>query len=153
MEIIDYPNYLIYPDGKIYNQKFKRYLQSKCKDKDGYRVIKLRKDGKPKMFKLHRLIAIHYIPNPENKPLIDHKNRNTSDNRIENLRWATMSENCQNRIVNRNNKTTGIKNISYHNNRYIYNKMFNRVKCQKKFKTLEEAVNYKKEYELKYCKE
>ena len=105
--------------------------------------------------KIHRLIGIHYIPNPENKPLIDHKNRNPSDNRIENLRWATMSENCQNRIVSRNNKTTGIKNISYYkgNNRYIYNKMFNGVKHQKKFKTLEETVEYKKDYELKYCKE
>ena len=46
-----------------------------------------------KLCKIHRLIAQHYIPNPNNLPLVDHINQVRDDNRIENLRWATVSEN------------------------------------------------------------
>jgi hypothetical protein len=45
---------------------------------------------------LHRLIATHYIPNPDNKPVIDHIDRNKTNNAIANLRWATISENAVN---------------------------------------------------------
>ena len=49
-----------------------------------------------KTYKVHRLVAECYIPNPENKPFIDHINRRKHDNRVENLRWATNSENMRN---------------------------------------------------------
>lgn len=52
---------------------------------------------------VHRIIATTYIPNPENKEIVDHINRIRSDNRLENLRWATARENVNNRkayIVN-----------------------------------------------------
>ena len=49
-----------------------------------------------KSFPVHRLIAEAFIPNPHNKPFIDHINQNRADNRIENLRWATHSENLAN---------------------------------------------------------
>ena len=61
---------------------------------------------------IHRLIGLHYIPNPENKRCIDHKNRIKTDNIVENLRWATDSENSQNQGVHKDNKI-GIKNLSY----------------------------------------
>lgn len=48
------------------------------------------------LYKVHRLIAETFIPNPENKQEIDHTNRNPQDNRVENLRWATRQENCRN---------------------------------------------------------
>ena len=45
----------------------------------------------------HRLIALQFIPNPENLPFVDHKNKIKTDNRIENLRWVDCSTNCKNR--------------------------------------------------------
>ena len=153
MEIEGYENYLIYEDGKVYSKHSKRYLKQGFHGR-GYLYVNLWKDGKGKNISIHRLIGDHYIPNPENKRCIDHKNRIRTDNRIENLRWATDSENQQNTGVSRDNKS-GIKNIFYDksNDRYHYNKMFNKVLHQKYFKTFEEAVEYKKDYEIKYCKE
>lgn len=59
----------------------------------GYKAVILHKNNKPKQHLIHRLIAIHFIDNPESKPHINHINLNPSDNRIENLEWCTPSEN------------------------------------------------------------
>lgn len=59
----------------------------------GYKRVVLTKNGKPKGMLVHRLIAKAFIPNPENKPEINHINGIPSDNRIENLEWVTPSEN------------------------------------------------------------
>ena len=94
-----YENYIIYEDGLIYNQKTDIFIKEYY-DKDGYKLTSLRKDGNNRMFKVHRLIALAFIPNPHNKPFIDHINRIRDDNRIENLRWVTSTENNKNRINN-----------------------------------------------------
>ena len=78
-----YENYIIYEDGKIYNQNTKKFLKGYSRV-DGYINTCLHKDGKPKFMSLHRLIALSFIPNPHNKPFIDHINRIRDDNRIEN---------------------------------------------------------------------
>mgnify|MGYP003643384718 CR=1 FL=1 len=146
MEVIGYPGYLIYPDGKVQNKKSKRYLKQ-CEDSGGYLQVKLY-NNKSKIYNIHRLVALHYIPNPDNKRCVDHINRNRTDNRLDNLRWATHSENNQNRGMSKNNKS-GIKCICYckTHNRYIYRKGIKGVTHEKNFKTLEEAIEYKKEYE------
>ena len=64
-----------------------------CKDKNGYVVVSLCKNGKQKFFKVHRLLALAFIPNPENKTDVDHINGIRDDNRLENLRWLTHKEN------------------------------------------------------------
>ena len=65
--------------------------------KDGYYMITLYRDKKQYYSTIHRLLGLIFIDNPQNKPCIDHINRIRTDNRLENLRWATYSENNQNR--------------------------------------------------------
>ena len=77
-------------------------------DKDGYYCISLSKNGVGKSFKLHRLVAAHFLPNIENKPCIDHINCIRTDNVVwlnqdgsvnydkTNLRWVTQKENVNN---------------------------------------------------------
>ena len=77
---------------------------------DGYWRVMLSNNGQIKMFLTHRLVALAFIPNPENKPHIDHINHNKQDNRVENLRWATRVENMGNRVVSKSNKL-GLLNI------------------------------------------
>lgn len=62
-------------------------------NKDGYRRILLYKNSKYKGTSIHRLVATHFIDNPENKPCINHINGIRNDNRVENLEWVTYSEN------------------------------------------------------------
>ena len=57
------------------------------------------KDGKRHNVRLHRIIAEAFIPNPDNKPCIDHINTIITDNRIENLRWCSQKENMNNPIT------------------------------------------------------
>jgi len=142
MEIIGYPDYLIYRDGRVQNKKTKRFKKEQT-HKCGYKRIGLSKDGKENNFLIHRLIGIHYIPNPENKPTIDHINRDPSDNRIENLRWATQKEQVENQIMKKNNKSGHI-GISYckRDKVWIYKKG-GKYKIHKFFKSKIDALCFK----------
>ena len=89
----EYPNYEVSNLGRLRN-KTKGTLLKGAKDKDGYVSICLSSsNGKQKSFRLHRIIALAFIPNIENKPEINHKNEIRDDNRVENLEWVTCTEN------------------------------------------------------------
>lgn len=68
--------------------------------RQGYKVVYLSINHKKhKTIGIHRLVANAFIPNPENKPEIDHINRDRTDNRVENLRWVTHEENANNPLT------------------------------------------------------
>lgn len=93
-QITDYPNYKISNLGQVRNSKGKILALDITR---GHYYIKLYKDSKGKMKYIHKLIAEAFIPNPNNFPLIDHIDRNPLNNSIDNLRWATISQNGYNR--------------------------------------------------------
>jgi hypothetical protein len=92
--INDYPNYYISNLGVIKNNK--NLIMKLTQMKIGYLKIKLCKDGIQKTFLHHQLMGLHFIPNPENYKQIDHINGIKDDNRIENLRWVSRSQNQRN---------------------------------------------------------
>ena len=59
----------------------------------GYKEVKLYKDGKYKIYKVHCLVAVTFIPNPNNYPQINHKDENKANNSVENLEWGTNKYN------------------------------------------------------------
>ena len=84
--------YLITNCGQVINIKTWHELKPSDNGR-GYKTIEI--ENKP--YRIHRLVAMLFIPNPENKPLVDHINRDRSDNRASNLRWVTYRENNLNR--------------------------------------------------------
>lgn len=83
--------YSITEDGRIYSHKTERFLAPKY-GKDGYMRISLNKNGVSKSYLIHRLVGETFLENLENKPTIDHIDRNKHNNHVSNLRWATRSE-------------------------------------------------------------
>ena len=77
-------------DGKI--MKFKGRDLKLQMSKKGYSIVRLYKNGVAKNWKVHRLVAEEFLPNPYNLPQIHHKNHDKKDNRIQNLAWATVAE-------------------------------------------------------------
>lgn len=65
----------------------------------GYLRVELFKDGKPKTFLVHRLVAKAFISNPESKPFINHRDGNKLNNHVSNLEWCTSSENMRHALA------------------------------------------------------
>ena len=93
-EIKDFPGYTITDDGKVISYKYREPRVMKTwYQKSGYENIKLCKDNQTYHFLIHRLVAEAFIPNPDNLPEVNHKNKNKQDNRVENLEWCSRIDN------------------------------------------------------------
>lgn len=112
MDVIDYEDlYTIDREGNVFGKKRKKYLKHQLNN--GYYCIKLHKNNIKTEFTIHRLIALHFIPNPLKLPWIDHENGIITDNRIKNLRWVTTSQNSIN-SKKREDNTSGYRGVHFH---------------------------------------
>lgn len=83
----------------------KNYLLKQQSNKQGYLTVALYKDGKYKMKRVHVLVAIAFIPNPNNYPIVNHEDGITFHNSVVNLKWSTFSLNALHSIYVLGNPT------------------------------------------------
>ena len=98
VKINGFDNYEISDDGHIYNRygkEIKPFISSQ-----GYYRVSLYKNGRYYKFQLHRLVAEHFIPNPNNLPQVNHKDTNKLHCEASNLEWSTQSGNIKHAINN-----------------------------------------------------
>jgi hypothetical protein len=106
VDIIGYEGlYRINRNGDVWSCRMNRLMKPTL-NTCGYYVIRINK----KTETIHRLLALQFIPNPENLPMIDHIDQNKTNNNLDNLRWCSKSTNEQN-TTRRKTNTTGFKNI------------------------------------------
>ena len=96
LDFLGFPNYTITDDGKVFclnyhREGYKKELKPGIRR--GYNKITLCKDGKEKNISIHRLVALAFIPNPDNLPIINHKDENPSNNMVGNLEWCSIKYN------------------------------------------------------------
>ena len=146
MNLKPIPNYeglysLDLNNNQVFGHKKKKYLKPTTNDKRYYEM-KLYKNNKGKIFKLHRLIYETYNGSIPDKMEIDHIDNDRQNNNIENLRVVTHSENQWNRKTQKNNLSTGYKCIykTKHNTYKVQITINKKVIYYKTFKTLEEAI-------------
>ena len=158
MEIAGYEGiYYIERNGDIYSQDrivegkdgrvlfYEGQLIKPRINNQGYYTVKLRKNGTQKHHYIHRLLALTYIPNPNNYPCVNHKDCNRLNNNLNNLEWCTQEYNSQSI-----NTTRNFGGIYFHKKRERYQAQYilNKVRHSKHFKTEEEAQDWLKEQKL-----
>ena len=106
-DIVGYEGlYKISHTGKVKSVRSKKWIRPYL-NKDGHLKIYLWKNGKGQKYYVHRLVAIHFIPNPNNYAIVNHIDGKKKNNHVKNLEWCTQSENIQhawdNGLFNRKN--------------------------------------------------
>ena len=156
-QIPNFPDYKIYPDGRVYRY-YKNRPRRKLKPsltKDGYIVLAISKNNKKYLIKHHRVLAELFIENPFNLNCVDHYDGNRSNNCLSNLRWVDLSTNSRNSIIPKNN-TSGVKGVRVENKSYgiryrafwsigngkTKSKTFNSLEEAKKYRLKMEKINY-----------
>ena len=105
--IKNYENYVIYDNGDVVNEQANRFLRGRIK-LNGYKVYTLSKNNIKQNFYAHRLVAEYFIPNPNNLPVVNHKDGNKLNNDVSNLEWVSYSQNTehahQNNLIKKERK-------------------------------------------------
>ena len=145
---MDYHGYTVYENGDILRKDGKGML--KPQKRNGYLQVGIYFDKKEHLMLVHRLVALCYIPNPDNKPTVDHiLCKEITNNNVSNLRWATKSEQMINRGTNCNN-TSGVKGVYKVKNSWKAQLIINGKIMEKQYKSFDKAVAKRKEWELEF---
>ena len=110
VDIPGFPGYQISELGAVYNKKTGRELKNGFGSDKRYWRISLYKNGKSQLCHIHRLLALSFIDNLKKKPYVDHIDRNTQNNKLENLRWVNASQNASN-IETKTNNSSGHRGV------------------------------------------
>ena len=138
--IKDYNNkYIVHKNGKVVNLK-KQKIINPYYDKRGRARINLCKNGTKYAILLHRLVAEYFIPNPQNKPYINHIDNNPSNNNIQNLEWCTQKEKMQH--ASKQNRLSNNRKYDYSKIMDLYNSGFNKYQISKKVGTHFMTIKY-----------
>ena len=138
-------NYFINKQGEIYrqNKKDKKFKLLKPRLEKGYYRVCLYIDKISKFYLVHRLLGMVFIPNPDNKPCIDHIDKNKLNNDLSNLRWATYKENNDNRDFKSKTNYFYIYKTKVDTYKVVKAlKGTNKIEFTKTFKTLEDAESF-----------
>jgi hypothetical protein len=136
-----WPDYEVSDSGNIRNKITGDLV--KLNENQGYKLVSLKNKNGRKRKRVHILVAQAFNENPFNKPIVDHINSNRSDNRKENLRWATSIENNANQKLRKNN-TSGFKGIGFNkeNEKWFVSFPYKKlgVKYYKEYDNIDEAI-------------
>ena len=107
MEVNEFPAYEVHPMNGI--RKKGRELGLKGRNWFGYPKVTLMRDGKKHERRIHKLVAEHFIPNPSNKPIVNHRDSDRSNHTVDNLEWVDNSGNQLHRWKTQKEGLTKIK--------------------------------------------
>lgn len=96
--------------GKKYKQFCKEKILKPASDTNGYLLVDLHKNCKSYKKRVHRIVAEAFIPNPDNKPCVNHKSERKHENNVENLEWASYQYNNAYGTARERSKETFVKN-------------------------------------------
>lgn len=142
--------YLISNTGKVYSKFSKRLLIGNSTR--GYKFYTLSKNGVCKSPKAHRLVAIHFLENTENKPCVNHIDGDPSNNNVSNLEWCTYSENIihsfklglQKPLIGKDNPMHGKRGSENAKSKEVVMIDISTMKILKQFESIELAVDFLK---------
>lgn len=92
VDIKGFEDYQITDDGRVWSKKSNKWMKTRL-NKDGYPRISFHKGDKVLTLMIHQLVAKHFVPNPDNLPIINHKDENPMNNNADNLEWCTVAYN------------------------------------------------------------